>query len=58
MNLIDKLEAHRTKLGITKEKMARLIDIPYGTYMRWLKSPNRPMSELTIKRMESLEFMK
>jgi DNA-binding XRE family transcriptional regulator len=56
-NLIEQLEYHRINMGITKEKMARLIDIPYNTYMRWCKHPER-MSPLARKRVESLDFMK
>ncbi len=56
ISLIEKLEAHRMKLGITKEKMARLIDVPNGTYTRWVN--NRRMSPLAVKRIESLEFIK
>ena len=57
--LIEKLEAHRIKMGLSKEKMARLIDVPYGSYVRWTNPNNiNQLSPLAVKRIMSLEFMK
>ena len=56
-HLIEELEFHRIRMGLTKEKMAQMVDVPYGTYLRWIRTKGK-LSPLAIKVIMELPFMK
>ncbi len=55
--LIEKVEAHRKEMGLSKEKMAAMIGVNLNTYALWTLRDKKP-SAIAIKCIMNLEFMK
>lgn len=53
MKLLKELELYRLEHGITQEKLAEMLGVPYLTVNRWLTGKTKP-SKLYAYRIEKL----
>ena len=56
-SLLNQLEERREELDLSKEKMARKLDVSITTYMNWTAGRTKPGGDNVIKIMEELELI-
>jgi len=56
-SLLNQLEVRRKELDLSKEKMARKLDVSLTTYMNWTAGRTKPGGDNVIRIMKELDIL-